>query len=184
MLERIRVMGVAGAIAAVAVLAGCGSGGSSSTQPTAAGGGGAAAGGGATVSVSDNAELGKILVDSRGMTLYLFEKDDAADESYCSGACAKEWPPLTTNGAPQAGPGVSGKLTTFKRDDGTTQVAYDGHPLYYFAQDASPGDVNGNGSTAFGAEWYAITPDGKPAEGSEGGEEGSSTTTSGGGYSY
>jgi predicted lipoprotein with Yx(FWY)xxD motif len=118
----------------------------------------------ATVDVADNPELGQVLVDSQGRTMYLFEKDES-DESYCNGSCAKTWPPVTTQGMPKAGSGVSAsKLTTLKRDDGTTQVVFDGHPLYLYASDTKPGDANGNGVDQFGAEWYGLHPSGEKTE--------------------
>ena len=131
--------------------------------------------------------LGSILVGSDGHTLYLFEQDTGGDASTCSGDCAAAWPPLTTKGKPKAGSGVdAAKLSTFKRDDGTTQVAYNGHPLYYYAEDEAPGDTNGNESDEFGAEWYALTAAGESAgdEGESSDEDSNSTTAPTGGYSY
>ena len=131
--------------------------------------------------------LGPILVGSDGHTLYLFEQDTSGDTSTCSGDCAAAWPPLTTKGKPKAGSGVdAAKLSTLKRDDGTTQVAYNGHPLYYYAEDEAPGDTNGNDSDEFGAEWYALTAAGESAgdEGETSDEDPSSTTAPTGGYSY
>lgn len=124
---------------------------------------------GRTVAVRDAAP-GKILV-SNGMTLYLFEKDTGS-ESTCSGECATDWPPLTTSGSPHAGEGVdASKLGTTKRDDGSTQVTYAGHPLYFFADDSAPGDTNGQGLDAYGAEWYVLSPAGTKIESGEEGEE-------------
>jgi len=108
-----------------------------------------------------NSHLGKILVDSKGQTLYLFTKDSTG-KSACSGMCATFWPPLQTGGKPTAGSGTSASLIgTIKRSDGTSQVTYDGHPLYRFAKDTKPGDVNGEGVTAFGGSWFAVSPTGK-----------------------
>jgi predicted lipoprotein with Yx(FWY)xxD motif len=104
--------------------------------------------------------LGKILVDSRGHTLYLFKKDSGG-RSACSGACAKFWPPLRASGKPTAGRGVSAsKLGTIRRSDGKPQVTYKGHPLYTFLQDTKAGQTNGQGLTAFGASWFALSPAG------------------------
>jgi predicted lipoprotein with Yx(FWY)xxD motif len=174
-------------IGAVA-LAACGSSDSSSTSTDTSASTSAAAGqaGGdnGTVDLADNSALGaQILVDDKGQTLYLFEKDDTADESYCYDACAKAWPPLTTTGTVTVGSGLdASQLTTFKRDDGTTQAAYAGHPLYYYAGDSAPGDANGNGLDQFGAEWYAMDANGDTVEGggSSGGDTTSSDTTSSG----
>jgi predicted lipoprotein with Yx(FWY)xxD motif len=110
-------------------------------------------------------KLGRVLVNTRGVTLYLFEKD-AKGRSACSGACARAWPPLLTKGRPKAGRGVtSSKLGTIHRSDGTTQATYAGHPLYTFAGDGNrPGRTAGEGSTAFGAGWYVLSPKGTKIE--------------------
>jgi predicted lipoprotein with Yx(FWY)xxD motif len=107
--------------------------------------------------------LGKILVNGRGLTLYMFMKDTNGKSS-CSGACAKAWPPLLTKGHPTAGTGVSAsKLGTTKRSDGTTQVTYNKHPLYRFMLDHNrPGSTAGEGVMAFGAKWYVVSPSGSP----------------------
>jgi predicted lipoprotein with Yx(FWY)xxD motif len=133
--------------------AGCGS--SSDNTPTAP----AAARSSATVSVANSA-LGKIIVDSRGHTLYLFKKD-AGSKSACSGACATAWPPLRASGDPTAGGGANASLLgTTPRSDGQPQVTYNGHPLYGFQGDSQAGDTNGQGITAFGAAWYVLSPTG------------------------
>ncbi len=103
---------------------------------------------------------GKALVDSQGRTLYLFEADKGST-SMCSGACAAAWPPVTVSGAPQAGSGVSqSMLGTITRSDGSMQLTYNHHPLYYFAGDASAGQDKGQGSKAFGAGWYVVSASG------------------------
>jgi predicted lipoprotein with Yx(FWY)xxD motif len=169
-------------VAAVAlaglIVAGCGSSDSSSstTAATAATTTAASTGGGgvATIDVADNPDLGKILTDADGNTVYLFEKDENG-MSNCSGGCAAEWPPVTTSGSPKAGSGADDSLLgTVKRDDGSEQVTYDNHPLYTYSGDSNPGDTNGNGLELYGAEWYAMTPDGSNAE-PAGGDESSST---------
>jgi predicted lipoprotein with Yx(FWY)xxD motif len=164
-------MALAAATAGVLVLAGCGSSGSTtSTTSSAPSSGSSSSSAGAVVNTANNSDLGQtILVGANGQTLYNFEKDEP-DESYCNGDCTKAWPPLTTTGAPRASGDVDqSKLGTLKRDDGTTQVTYDGHPLYYYAEDENPGEAKGNGSDEFGAEWYALQPNGKNAEESGGG---------------
>jgi len=104
--------------------------------------------------------LGRIVVDVRGRTLYLFEKD-AHGRSACSGTCAVYWPPLLTNGKLSAIQGAKRSLLgTTRRADGTRQVTYAGHPLYLFSGDTSRGQTNGEGLTDFGAGWYALTPAG------------------------
>ena len=127
-------------------------------------------GGQATVMLRGS-ELGRFLVDEQGHSLYLFARDEEK-ESYCSGACASIWPPYETSGEVSAGAGVSpSMLTTFEREDGDLQVAYAGHPLYYYAGDGSdPGSTDGEGLAQFGAEWYLVGADGKPVESEEEGE--------------
>jgi predicted lipoprotein with Yx(FWY)xxD motif len=121
---------------------------------------GLAAGGAATVKTR-HGKLGTYLVDAKGNTLYLFEKDKTK-KSTCSGACAKGWPALTTTGKPKAGGSAKASLLgTSKRSDGKTQVTYKGHPLYYFVQDKKAGDTKGEGLDAFGAEWYVLSASGK-----------------------
>jgi predicted lipoprotein with Yx(FWY)xxD motif len=106
-------------------------------------------------------KLGTFLVDGHGRTLYLFQKDKTA-RSRCSGACATDWPPLLTSGkATGSGSARKALLGTSKRSDGTTQVTYKGHPLYTYAGDAKAGDTNGQGVSAYGARWYAVTPSGQ-----------------------
>jgi predicted lipoprotein with Yx(FWY)xxD motif len=177
-------------LAAALALAACGDdNGNETTAAATTGGSGTApsASGNATVDVADS-DLGQILVDADGRTLYLFEKDDKGDHSSCSGDCAKAWPPLTTEGSAEAGDGVDGaELTRFKREDGTLQVAYHDHPLSYFSGDSAPGDTTGQGSDAFGAEWYALDASGEAVEdegsGSGEGESDDDSSSSGGGYS-
>ena len=177
--SKLVVPGAAIAVLALAIIAaGCGSsyssnsnsstsassgggaygGGGSSTTSTTASSGGAAA----VVSVANNPKLGKILVDSKGMTLYYFEKDKkGGTSSTCSGACASVWPPATTSGAPKGTNGAqASKLGTIKRSDGSTEVTYNGWPLYTYASDTKPGDAKGNDLKQFGATWYALTPAG------------------------
>jgi predicted lipoprotein with Yx(FWY)xxD motif len=114
----------------------------------------------AVVRVSNNRALGKILVDSKGRTLYLFTKDSGT-KSACVGMCATPWPPLLANGTPKAGTGAKASLLgTTPRSGGAPQVTYHGHPLYTFIKDKSPGDTNGEGVSAFGGRWFAVSPAG------------------------
>ena len=109
----------------------------------------------AELKVSQNADLGSFLVDSKGMTLYLFTKD-APDVSNCSGQCLVNWPPLLTTSAPRADDGVdASKIGTIKLADGTLQVTYDHKPLYYFIGDKQPGDTAGQD---VGGVWFVIAP--------------------------
>jgi predicted lipoprotein with Yx(FWY)xxD motif len=156
---------VAGSLA-LALLAGCGSSSSNSSGTSAAST--SSSTGPATVATSSTG-LGTILVDGQGKTLYLFERD-RGPTSMCSGACLQHWPAATTHGRPQAGDGATASmLGTTKRSDGTTQVVYAGHPLYYYAGDSSGGDMNGQGVDAFGAKWYVVAPSGTAVTGQAGG---------------
>lgn len=170
-----RPFALGAAAAAVALLAGCGSSSSSSSSSTAAAapastqstaastastGTTAAAGPGVTVEAK-HAKLGTILAAGpKKLTVYLFEKDKGSTSS-CTGACAKVWPPVSTAGTPSAAAGaVSADLGTVKRSDGTEQVTYKGHPLYFYDDDKDAGDAYGQGSKAFGASWYVLKPSG------------------------
>ena len=116
---------------------------------------------GTTVAVAQRGSLGAILVDSKGRTVYLFVADKGTASS-CYGQCAVYWPPLLTSGQPQAGAGVSGSLLgTTRRTDGTTEVTYAGHPLYYFIADKKVGDTLGEGVDGFGGPWYVVGPSGQ-----------------------
>ena len=152
-------------------LAGCGGSSKASGTPASPT---TASGGPATVGVA-NVGLGKILVNSRGRTIYLFKKDTSTT-STCLGACAVNWPPLRASGKPTLGSGANASLaSTATRSDGKTQVIYNGHPLYLFSGDQKAGDTNGEGLNAFGGIWYAVSPAGNQVTGSSSG--------SGGGYS-
>jgi len=111
---------------------------------------------GATIQIAEDPELGQILVDADGFTLYTFGNDTAGSgTSACVDGCAQAWPPLTVDGEPAAGEGVTGELDTIERNDGTTQVTYDGFPLYRYAGDAAPGDTNGHN---VGQIWFVAKP--------------------------
>ena len=108
-----------------------------------------------------NSPLGRILVDSKGITLYDFPPDKGTT-SVCYGACAALWPPLTTHGKPIAGPGVRASLLgTTKRSDGKLEITYGGHPLYYFVTDRKPGQTTGQGINQFGGPWWVLSAAGK-----------------------
>lgn len=114
-----------------------------------------------TVTVEDS-DLGQILVDAEGRTLYVFLADEGA-ESTCYDECEASWPPLTIEGDPAAGEGVDDSvLGTTEREDGSTQVTIDGHPLYHFAADETADDVNGQG---VGDVWFVVSPAGEPIQG-------------------
>jgi predicted lipoprotein with Yx(FWY)xxD motif len=155
------------ALAAVGVLAaGCGSNGSGSSSGGMGGYGSSgtapASGGASSVATlsATSTNLGTILVDGSGRTLYLFEKDQP-NQSACAGACVAAWPVDQSSGTPKAGSGVKASLLgTIKRDDGSTQVTYNKHPLYYYSGDSQTGQHNGQGVDAFGAAWFVVTPAG------------------------
>jgi len=133
----------------------------------------------ATVRVA-NTKLGKVLVNSKGRTLYVFQADQGTT-SACTDACATNWPPLE-NATPKAGKGAKASLvSTATRADGTTQVVYNGHPLYTFQADTKAGNTNGQGVTAFGGLWYVVSPAGNQIT-KAASSGGSSTTSGGGGY--
>ena len=162
------IAAAAAPLALALVAAGCGS--SASGSPYSSGPYGSAAtpnatpaGAGAKVGVR-NAPLGRILVDGRGRTLYLFEKDKSTP-STCYGTCASIWPPFTSKGKPRAGHGVlARKLGRTKRTDGKLEVTYNRHPLYYYSGDTKPGETNGQGLDQFGAEWSVLSPAGTKVE--------------------
>ena len=157
-------------VAAAAVVAACSSSGSSSTgggtstsSPAAASAGSLKTGtiGGATV-----------LTNANGFTLYSFAPDTPT-KSNCNATCTQNWPPLK---GPATASGVTGTFGTIKRSDGSTQATFDGHPLYTFAGDTSPGQNNGNGLNAAGGLWHEITTSGTAPAGS------SSSGSGSGGY--
>jgi predicted lipoprotein with Yx(FWY)xxD motif len=172
----IGVLGAGGLAVLAAVAAGCGGGGAtaaSSAPPKAA------SGQAATVGIS-NTGIGQILVNSQGRTLYLF-KADQGTKSACTGACASAWPPLLVKGKPTLGNGINASLVgTATRSEGTTQLTYNGHPLYLFAQDQKAGETNGQGVSAFGAAWFALNSSGDQVSA----QPSSSSTNGGGGLGY
>jgi predicted lipoprotein with Yx(FWY)xxD motif len=111
--------------------------------------------------------LGTVLVAGpKRLTVYMFEGDKGGT-SACSGACAELWPPVITTSEPTAEGGASAsKLSTITRSDGSKQVTYNGHPLYYFAKDTAAGETHGQGIDGFGAHWYVLAPDGSVITGS------------------
>ncbi len=119
--------------------------------------------GAATVNVAEVGTFGQALVDGEGRTLYLFTNDTQnSGTSSCTGDCLVAWPPLFTDGDPVAGEGVDAALLgTIALPDGTTQVTYNGWPLYYYAEDTASGDVNGQG---VGGVWFVVSPTGEMIE--------------------
>jgi predicted lipoprotein with Yx(FWY)xxD motif len=168
-----------GATLALMALAAAGCGGDNNDNgggTTAASESSTASGGGATIAAQSEGDLGTILVDSNGRTIYLFEKDSGTKSS-CFGGCASAWPPVRATGKPTAGDGLTASLiATTPRSDGGAQVTYNGHPLYLFAGDQAAGDTNGQGLTEFGGSWFALNSGGDPVT-----TKPSTTTNSGGG---
>lgn len=141
------------------------SSGQSSSGTSMSSGSGGSSSGGETITTAQDSDLGTYLVDEDGKALYLFEKDKrGSGKSTCSGACAQVWPPVTTKGDPQPEKQAKGsELSTLKRKDGSSQVVYNGWPLYYYAPD-SKGTTKGEGVDGFGAEWYVLAPAGHKIE--------------------
>lgn len=143
--------------------AGAGYGGGQATTSASNGDASATAASGTTavVTTKTNAKYGAILAGQKDLTLYLWLADKGA-RSACTGQCAAVWPPLLTKGTPKATGAVKASLLgTTARADGTTQVTYAGHPLYYFVQDKSPAAATGQGSQGFGAGWYVLSASGE-----------------------
>ena len=129
---------------------------------------------------------GKFLVDGQGHALYLFEADKSTT-STCTGACAAAWPPVIATGQPTVSGGAQASdISTITRTDGTKQVTYNGHPLYYFQGDTGPGTDKGQGLNGFGALWYLVTPSGSSITTAVtiGGSGATSSPSSGGGGGY
>ena len=164
---RLLALGIAlGAIGGAAVLVAAAYAGTSSTSRLRAPNG-------ALVALRKTT-LGSVLVDARGRTLYLFEKDRSG-VSACDAACLKYWPAVTSLATPRAGRGVQpSMLKIVRQHNGLRQVTYAGHPLYRFVGDKSAGQTSGEGLSNFGADWYALAASGQKVERSQ---------SSGGGYS-
>jgi predicted lipoprotein with Yx(FWY)xxD motif len=196
--------GVGGAVGVAMLVAACSSGSSSSAAAPAApassaaapasSAGGASASGGGTVITTASSSAGTFLTNGSGRAVYLWVKD-TGDASTCTGACAGAWPPVTATGTvTAAGSAKASDLGTITRSDGTKQVTYDGHPLYYFSGDSGPGTASGQGSDGFGAKWWLVAPSGSDVTASvtsftaSGSAAAPAATTkpssSGGGYGY
>jgi predicted lipoprotein with Yx(FWY)xxD motif len=177
----------------IALLAGaCASSPSSSsstqaaTSSTAAPAGGSSTGSAVVISTGSSSG-GSFLTNGSGRAVYMWVKD-GHDQSMCTGACVSTWPPVTTTGSATAsGSAMAADLGTITRSDGTKQVTYDGHPLYYYVGDTGSGTVNGQGSTGYGAYWWVLAPSGSPITSSvtvSGASPSSSSGTGNGGGGY
>jgi len=171
-----RIWGAVGLAAAVLAIAACGSSASSSSSPPAAAASSPAAGSSATTLKSTTINGTQVLTNSAGFTLYWFVPDTSTT-SKCTGSCAAFWPPV--KGPATAGSGVTGTLGTITRPDGSTQAAYDGHPLYTYAGDSAPGQAKGNGLNVSGGVWHEVTVSGGAAPAAS-----TSPSAGGGGYGY
>ena len=167
MSARARLAAGAGSAFGVALLVAACSTGSSGTaaagssSPAGASSSSAAAGGsGSTVITTVSSSAGTFLANGSGHAVYLWSKDGNG-MSACTGACTGAWPPVTTTGQVTASGGAkSSDLGTITRSDGTKQVTYDGHPLYFFSGDSGPGMASGQGNDGFGAKWWLVSPSG------------------------
>jgi predicted lipoprotein with Yx(FWY)xxD motif len=169
----------AGLVAAALIAAGCGgSGGNAGTAGSPAGhtkSAGAAASGSVKTATIDGT---MVLTNAQGFALYWFVPDTSTT-SNCNGSCASFWPPV--KGPVTAGSSVKGTFGTITRDDGSLQATFDGHPLYTYKGDTSPGEASGNGVNASGGLWHEVTASGAaPANPSTS----PSTSSGGGGYGY
>lgn len=165
--------------AALAVLAaGCGGGSSKST--TTAGGTPTPSGAATAVKVQSTSK-GAVLADASGRTLYILTSDKTS-QSACTGSCLSTWPPDVVASVPSSGSGISAHFGTFDRG-GQMQLTVNGMPVYRYAGDSAPGDVNGEGIQSFGGTWYAVSPSGAPIK-SAGGGNSSTPSSGGGGYTY
>ncbi len=169
MKRTITVFIAAAALLAIAlIVAGCGGSTSGTSYSSAPYGSAVAASAPTRIAAASlgvaSTPLGRVVVDSKGRTLYLFEKDRNR-RSACYGQCATFWPPLLTHGKPVARAGARQFLLgTTRRANGSQQVTYAGHPLYRFVQDRKPGQTKGEGSREFGAGWDVLSPTGKKIE--------------------
>ena len=182
---KVRVGTVAALVGVALLVAACGSSSSSSSSAAASTASSSAASGTAVAIHTAKGPGGTYIVGPSGRALYLWVADTDGKSS-CSGACAKVWPPLTTTAAPTGSGGViASDLSTTTRSDGTEQVTYKGHPLYYYVGDTHAGTWKGEGVDGFGAKWWLVTPSGsaitvaaKKSGSSSGGSSGSSSGSS------
>lgn len=163
--------------ALVVLAAGCGGG---SSKSNSAGSTPAATGAAAAVKVQSTSK-GAVLADASGHTLYILTSDKA-NQSACTGSCLSTWPPDIVASVPSSGGGISAQFGTFNRG-GQTQLTVNGMPVYRYAGDSAPGDVNGEGIQSYGGIWYAVSPSGAAIK-SAGGSSSTPSTSGGGGYTY
>jgi predicted lipoprotein with Yx(FWY)xxD motif len=181
---RSRYVFLAGIAALSLVAAACSSSAKTSSPPASSAPAGAAqssssssSGGVVTIETKTGA-MGTYLTNGNGKSLYMFASDTSSKSS-CTGQCLTYWPPVT--GTATASGGANASLLGSITGTNGTQVTYAGHPLYTFAEDNSPGDTKGQGSTNFGAKWWLVAPSGQAIEGSSAGASSSSSSSSSGG---
>ena len=184
---------MASLLAGAALMSAC----ASTAHTPATTGSSPAAGGGTTSAASSSAAsspagtgvaietrsgpLGTFLTDAQGKALYMFAAE-ASTTSACDSSCQQTWPPLTTTVSATAMSGAQASLiSTVSGPNGTLQVTYAGHRLYYYASDSAPGDTKGQGFDSFGAKWWLLTPSGQPITSTSGGGSSSASSSSGGG---
>ena len=170
-----RWLAPAGLAAAALMIAACGSSASTSSSPPAAAGSGTQAASGSALKTTTMGGVA-VLTNAQGFTLYWFAPDTSTT-SKCNGSCATFWPPV--KGPATSGAGVTGKLATITRADGSTQATYNGHPLYTYKGDTAPGQDKGNNLNISGGVWHDVTASGGAAPAPS-----TSTSSGGGGYGY
>ena len=170
-----RWLAPAGLAAAALMIAACGSSASTSSSPPAAAGSGTQAASGSALKTTTMGGVA-VLTNAQGFTLYWFAPDTSTT-SKCNGSCATFWPPV--KGPATVGAGVTGKLATITRADGSTQATYNGHPLYTYKGDTAPGQDKGNNLNISGGVWHDVTASGGAAPAPS-----TSTSSGGGGYGY
>jgi predicted lipoprotein with Yx(FWY)xxD motif len=183
---------LAAALGVAVIVAACGSNSSSSSKSSSAAASSSGYGASNTATAvsikTAKNSLGTYLTGPSGRALYIWVADTGGKSS-CSGACASTWPPLTTKATPTASGGaMASDLGMTTRSDGSKQVTYNGHPLYYYAGDTAAGSTNGQGSNQYGAKWWLISPSGgqvgsaSATTKTSGSSTGSSSSSSGGGW--
>ncbi len=163
-------------LAATLLIAACGSSTSSGSNTSSAAAPASSAAASSSALKTTTIGGATVLTNGKGFTLYWFAPDTST-KSNCNGSCATYWPPV--KGPATAGAGVTGKLTTITRSDGSVQATYNGHPLYTYVGDKAPGQAKGNGLNLSGGVWHEVTVSGAAAPAASG-----SASAGGGGYGY
>jgi len=172
--------------AGVALIAACGSSSppaSSSTSSPAGAASASATHAPGVVIMTRSTSKGTVLTNAQGMTLYWFAIDTPT-MSKCTGTCATYWPPVIGKPTAAAGASLPAGFGTITRSNGQIQATYDGHPLYTYSGDTAAGQVSGNGLTASGGLWWAMTPNGAKLGSSTPGSSASAPSSGSGGYGY